>query len=110
MVFWMGQILKVGGLVSRWDPVSPQLNWSKFMEAKRTELQRLNKAYASTLGRANVDIIEGRGKILDAHTVEVAGKQYTAKHILVAVGGTPNMIDLPGARWVAAQHAVRCQM
>lgn len=81
----------------RWDPVSPKLNWSKFMEAKRKELQRLTKAYEGTLGRANVDIIEGRGKIVDAHTVEVAGKQYTAKYILVAVGGTPSMIDLPGA-------------
>ncbi len=30
--------------------------------------------------------IEGRGRLVDAHTVEVAGRTVTAKHILIATG------------------------
>lgn len=30
--------------------------------------------------------IEGRGRLVDAHTVEVGGKKYTAQNILVATG------------------------
>lgn len=47
------------------------------MEAKRKELQRLNGAYKNTLKNANVELLEGFGKIVDPHTVDINGKQYT---------------------------------
>ncbi|NIP72909.1 MAG: FAD-dependent oxidoreductase, partial [Gammaproteobacteria bacterium] len=37
----------------------------------------------------------------DAHTVEVAGRRYTAEHILVATGSWPFMPDIPGI-----EHAI----
>lgn len=73
------------------------MDLKKFMENKRKELHRLNNAYSNTLGSAGVETIEGRAKLVDPHTVEVNGKQYTAKYICIAVGGTPHMIGLPGA-------------
>lgn len=42
-------------------------------------------------------LIEGRGRIVDAHTVDVGGKRYTAKHILIATGATSYAPPLPGA-------------
>lgn len=42
--------------------------------------------------------IEGRGTIVDAHTVDVDGTRYTARNILVATGGRPSLPDCPGAR------------
>ena len=45
---------------------------------------------------------EGRGKLIDKHTVEVAltaggTKRITGKTILVATGGKPSKIDIPGS-------------
>jgi len=40
---------------------------------------------------------EGRARIVAANTVEVAGKRITARHILVATGGRPERLAVPGA-------------
>lgn len=40
-------------------------------------------------------------QIVDPHTVSVDGKLYTAKNILVAVGGRPSMPNIPGI-----EHAI----
>lgn len=40
------------------------------------------------------------GQIAGAHTVEVNGKRYTAKHILVAVGGRATVPNIPGKEHV----------
>ena len=49
-----------------------------------------------------VTFAEGRGKLIDKHTVEVelsAGgtKRMTGKTILLAMGGKPSKIDIPGS-------------
>lgn len=40
-------------------------------------------------------------QIVDPHTVDVDGKHYTARHILISVGGRPNLPDIPGI-----EHAI----
>lgn len=77
----------------------PQHHWDRLLEAKRKELQRLNGAYKNTLKNANVELVEGFGRIVDAHTVEVSGGRgrITANNILVAVGGKPSRLPIPGA-------------
>ena len=47
------------------------------MQNKNKELDRLNGVYMKLLNNAGVKYIEGRGTLVDAHTVEVEGKQYT---------------------------------
>eukprot|EP00798_Chlamydomonas_sp_ICE-L_P027078 gene27078-2310_t len=80
-----------------WDDFSsPKYSLSKFMTAKRKELQRLNTAYNSTLSNAKVTLLEGRGKVTGPHEVEVDGKKYTAGNIIIAVGGKPTKLDIPG--------------
>lgn len=44
-------------------------------------------------------------QIVDPHTVSVNGKLYTAKHILVGVGGRPSMPDIPGIEHVIDSDA-----
>ncbi|CAI5518117.1 unnamed protein product [Closterium sp. Naga37s-1] len=65
------------------------------------EIERLNGVYKRILSNANVTLVEGRGKLAGPHAVEVTApdgtvKQMTAKHILIAVGGRPHLIDIPG--------------
>ena len=41
--------------------------------------------------------IEGRGTVVDPHTVDVGGTRYTARHILIATGGRAQVPPIPGA-------------
>ncbi|KAJ4968437.1 hypothetical protein NE237_015138 [Protea cynaroides] len=78
----------------------PQHDWSTMMANKNAELQRLTRIYQDILKNAGVTLIEGRGKIVDPHTVDVDGKLYTARHILISVGGRPFIPDIPGREYV----------
>jgi glutathione reductase (NADPH) len=57
--------------------------------------------YESVLVKAGVQIHRARAHVLDPHTVEVGGRQLTAKHILVATGSWPVLPPLPGV-----EHAI----
>ncbi|MFN3197357.1 MAG: glutathione-disulfide reductase [Bradymonadia bacterium] len=80
----------------------PTFDWPTLIANKDKEIARLNGIYERILKGAGVQIIHGWAKIIDAHTVEVATdegpKRYTAKHILVATGGSPSTTSEPGAR------------
>ncbi|KAK7270308.1 hypothetical protein RIF29_23360 [Crotalaria pallida] len=79
----------------------PKHDWSTLIANKNAELQRLTGIYKNILNNAGVKLIEGRGKIIDPHTVDVDGKLYSAKHILIAVGCRPFIPDIPGR-----EHAI----
>ncbi|KAM7496044.1 hypothetical protein LguiA_020458 [Lonicera macranthoides] len=78
----------------------PKHDWSTLMANKNAELQRLTGIYKNILKNAGVTMIEGRGKIVDPHTVDIDGKLYTAKNILISVGGRPSIPELPGSEYV----------
>ncbi|KAG2554574.1 glutathione reductase, chloroplastic-like [Panicum virgatum] len=83
----------------------PKHDWSTLIANKNTELQRLVGIYKNILNNAGVTLIEGRGKIVDPHTVSVNGKLYTAKNILIGVGGRPSMPDIPGIEYAIDSDA-----
>ncbi|WP_394201363.1 glutathione-disulfide reductase [Marinagarivorans algicola] len=84
-----------------WNTEAPHFNWATLRDNKTTEISRLNGIYDSLLGNANVEVLNGRGKIVGVNTVEVNGTEYTAERILVAVGGWPFVPEIPGR-----EHAV----
>ncbi|MCP3143540.1 glutathione-disulfide reductase [Pyxidicoccus xibeiensis] len=85
-----------------WTVPEPTFDWGKLLAAKEQELKRLGGVYARLLRDSGVTVVEGRGRLVDAHTVEVAGKQYTAERILVATGSRPYLpADVAGI-----EHAV----
>ncbi|KAG8477746.1 hypothetical protein CXB51_027583 [Gossypium anomalum] len=83
----------------------PKHDWSTLMANKNAELQRLTGIYKNILNKAGVTLIEGRGKIVDPHTVDVDGKLYTARHILISVGGRPFIPDIPGREYAIDSDA-----
>ncbi|KAF6168306.1 hypothetical protein GIB67_018146 [Kingdonia uniflora] len=83
----------------------PTHDWSTLMANKNAELQRLTGIYKNILKNAGVKSIEGRGKILDPHTVDVDGKLYTTRHILISVGGRPFIPDIPGSQYAIDSDA-----
>lgn len=44
-------------------------------------------------------------QVLGPHTVDVDGKLYTARHILIAVGGRPSFPDIPGKEYAINSDA-----
>lgn len=85
-----------------WSVTGPvTFDWGALIAAKDKEIDRLNGLYLKGLETAGVTLIEGRARLVDAHTVEVAGQTVTAAHILVATGATPEIPDIPGA-----EHAI----
>lgn len=84
-----------------WTVEGARHDWGALIAAKDRELDRLGGIYLRLLRDSNVTLFEGRGRLVDAHTVEVGGKQYTAKHVLVATGGRPALPEVRGA-----EHAI----
>src|SRR5207302_538538 len=53
---------------------------------------------------SGVEIIEGRGVLVDPHTIDVGGRRYTAENILVATGGHPTVPNIPGIEHVISSN------
>ncbi|MDH5750694.1 MAG: glutathione-disulfide reductase [Rhodospirillales bacterium] len=87
-----------------WSPGKPGFDWPTLIKNKNTELDRLEGIYNRILRENKVTLLDGRGKLVDAHTVEVAGKKYTADKILIATGGWPSMPDIPGIEHVISSN------
>jgi glutathione reductase (NADPH) len=84
-----------------WSGVKSQLDWSKMMTAVNGEVTRLNGIYQRMLDNSKVEVLEGRGKFIDHHTVQVGERTITADKILIAVGGVPVRPNIPGI-----EHAI----
>jgi len=71
-------------------------DWAGFATKRQAYIQRLNGIYERNLAKKGVEYIVGRGQFKDPHTVQVAGRILTGKHILVATGGRPTVPQIPG--------------
>src|SRR5207253_2162578 len=59
---------------------------------------------AGSYGARVAIVEEGRGVLVDPHTVEAAGRRYTAETILIATGGHPIVPDIPGIEHVISSN------
>ncbi len=89
-----------------WDVEAKGFDWSTLIDNKNTEIERLNGIYEKLLVNSGVNLFMGHAKLVDAHTVEVNGKQHTAEHILIAVGGWPQVPDIPGREYATDSNQV----
>ena len=80
-----------------WRVEAPRFDWQTLRDHKDREIARLNSVYARLLDEAGVGRVEGHGRLIDAHTVEVKGERFSAKHVLIATGSWPTKPDIPGA-------------
>ena len=73
-----------------WELSRGPFHWDVFRANMHKELDRLEEAYRNTLDRAGVEVFDTRAVLVDPHRVRLAdGREFTAKHILLAVGGHP---------------------
>ncbi len=84
---------------SGWSVRDYSLDWSAQKSARDKELTRLEGIYENLLAKKGVTVLKGHGKITAPHTVEIEGRKYTTRFILIAVGCKPFMLNVPGSEW-----------
>jgi glutathione reductase (NADPH) len=72
-------------------------DWGKLIAAKDREITRLEGIYRKLLAGAGATVFDGRAAFVDPHTVEIGGKRVTAERIVIATGGHPERLNIPGA-------------
>jgi glutathione reductase (NADPH) len=84
-----------------WTSGEPSFDWSTLIANKNREIERLNGIYRKLLIDSGVKLLEGHARLVGGQHVEVDGQRYSARHILIATGGWPQVPDIPGA-----EHAI----
>ncbi len=74
-------------------------DWAKLVDSRQAYIGRIHQSYDRVLNNNEITVIKGFAKFVDAKTVEVNGENYTADHILIAVGGRPCIPNIPGAEY-----------
>lgn len=75
----------------------PIIDWKANVEHKDEVIAPLPDAIAKMMTKAGVDLIHGKGELVDAHTLKVANKLYTADKIVIATGAHYRKLDIPGS-------------
>lgn len=89
-----------------WDVPPVSFDWQTLLTNKDKEIARLNGIYDGLLKGAGVDVFHGRAQLLDPHTIAVNGQTFTAAHILIATGGWPRLLDIPGIEHVITSNDI----
>jgi glutathione reductase (NADPH) len=89
-----------------WQGATPAFNWATLRENKSQEIKRLNGIYRNMLVNSGCTLIDGRARIVDAHTVAVGDTRYRVERILVATGGWPFVPDIDGHEHITTSNEV----
>ncbi len=86
-----------------WSLDGAKFDWGKLIANKDKEIDRLEAAYRANLERSKVEIIATRAVVAGPNTVRLVkdGRTVSAKYILVASGGWPQVPQIPGI-----EHAI----
>lgn len=87
-----------------WTVEGASFDWTSLIANKNREIQRLNGIYRNLLVDSGVTLLQAHARLVDAHTVEVDGKHYSAEHILIATGGWPQVPDIPGREYAITSN------
>jgi glutathione reductase (NADPH) len=80
-----------------WDITKGEHHWPTLLAAKDKEIARLNGIYSHLLEQAGAKMFEAKATFIDAHTLDVGGTRITAEKIVIATGGHPTRLEIPGA-------------
>jgi glutathione reductase (NADPH) len=79
-----------------WSIASASFNWQQFIKQRDQEIQRIRQVQQQSLLKSGIDYIHGHAIFVDPHTVQINDRKVTADRILIAVGGIPAKLDIPG--------------
>ncbi len=79
-----------------WTQAAPAFDWPTLLANKNREIGRLNAIYRDILASRNIRIFGERARLAGPHRIDIGGKPFSARHILLAVGGWPWKNPFPG--------------
>ncbi|CAM9947476.1 unnamed protein product [Ascophyllum nodosum] len=71
-------------------------DWGKIKEMRDAYVKKLNGIYHRNVEKAGVTLVYGMASFVGPKKIEVDGVEYTADHVMLAVGGKPKKLDVPG--------------
>lgn len=74
-------------------------DWAALKQDRDDYVHGINDWYHTYLSDSNIDEIVGTARFVDANTLDVDGRRYSADHIVIAPGGAPTLPDTPGAEF-----------
>ncbi|MDE2596338.1 MAG: glutathione-disulfide reductase [Sphingomonadales bacterium] len=90
-----------------WSIGEPRFDWPTLRDFVNADVDRLERAYTSTLDNNKVDHFHERATVTGPNAVRLAsGRDITAKVILIAVGAWPVVPDFPGNEHVITSNEV----
>ena len=79
-----------------WTVAEPHFEMATWAAAKAAETARLEGIYRTMLEAGKVTLFEGWAQLDGPHRVTVGDQVLTARHILIATGGSPVRDSIPG--------------
>ena len=89
-----------------WDVTNNGFNWQTLRDNKINEISRLNMVYDRLLSNSGAELVNGRGKIIDPHTVRVGDRNLSTQRILIATGGWPRNPHVPGIELTKSSNEI----
>ncbi len=80
-----------------WQIGDSRFSWSRLIENKDREIDRLNNVYLQLLDNSDVKLFPVHGKLVDSHHVQLGDDIVSADKILIATGARPWTPEIPGA-------------
>ena len=99
-----------GNLVSGINKNNINFNWSQFKEKRDAEILRLNNIYEKNWIKAGITVVTGVAKLIGNNKVNVCSTgddlniEVEANHIVLAVGGKPRILSVPGIEYTITSN------
>lgn len=77
-----------------------KINWPDLMKYKHHVIDPLHVHLAQMFKAAGIDLLKGHGHLADAHTVHVAGKEYSSEYLVLGTGQRPAKLNIPGKTYL----------
>ncbi|HEX7339487.1 MAG TPA: glutathione-disulfide reductase [Rhodanobacteraceae bacterium] len=78
------------------DLTPGKLDWPAFIARRTAYIERIHTSYRTRLATAGIEVVAARGTLVDAQTVEAAGRELRAPHVIIATGAHARRLDVPG--------------
>lgn len=83
-----------------------KLNWEKLIERKQTFVEGVPQAFEQGLKKAGIEVVHGRAKFVDSHSIEVNGQVFSAEKILISTGSKPRQLPIPGFEFAVTSDEI----
>lgn len=75
------------------------IDWTKLMAYKKQVIGIFDPLLEQMFTQMGTTVIRGKGCLVDAHTVRVGDKDYTAEYIVIGTGQRNNKLPVPGSEY-----------